>query len=223
MKRCSCVRIGPSPTITQSRLQPRSRRRRQAPRRYRNPFRGYQAAARDDRDMAWWSGAASAIRCKAVGSGTPSVVAGAHAVTATTTEQQPLKQPRALPGRALSGRGGVLDVVVVELLLVGHELVPANVRRVLGVEAGAPGFLRDPANLLAQLAVDEARAVLASTEGIGPGVDGVVEHGEDERLSRRDPAQRPGHDRAGGQLEPVVSEVAADSIGAAVQTEALEN
>jgi hypothetical protein len=93
----------------------------------------------------------------------------------------------------------------------------------LVMQAGPPGLWRELAGTASKLSVDEHHAVVVPTEGIGSGVHRVMEHAGHQGLAGGDPVEAASGDIAGRHLEPVLGEVASHPIGAAVQTEALED
>ena len=152
------------------------------------------------------------------------VVAHGHAMSAPAAEREPLEQAGPLPRCPAPAQHPGAGALVVELLLIRHELVPGNVRRMLRVTTRSPRFLRElRGGPPAELAVDQTDPPLMAAEDVGAGVDRVVQHAQDHGLADGDPAQRAGRDITNWQGEAVPGEVAGGGVRAALQPEALED
>jgi hypothetical protein len=136
-------------------------------------------------------------------------------------------------GQARACAGGALGHEAVHLRVVGQELevpfvgLPGNIASVMVGQQHQPRLAR------AAVAAGFVRGAVAnvgtggsSAEGIGPGVDGIVEHTQDGVVDRQPPGdplapQGVGHERR--QRQPFLSEPEQDLPGAAERGEFLKH
>jgi hypothetical protein len=150
-------------------------------------------------------------------------VADMHLAAAFATQGQSLKQGVPLTGSAALIRAPRRGVVA-QLVLIGHELLPRDVGRMMVPQAHCP-FVRSLLWMAVapHLAVHERRALLITSVGVGPCVERVAKHAADETVAWSRPSQIRNRRVARRHLEAMTDEVPDDREGAAVDSKSLED